>query len=76
MPLQEGAIDAGHIQGEIGEILLGQIPGRESPQDITLFKSLGLAIQDLASAHYVYLAALEQGLGTEVELGGRRHLAG
>ena len=76
MPLKEGAIDEAHIQAEIGEILLGQNPGRASPEEITLFKSLGLAVQDLASAHYVYQAALERGLGTEVELGGARHLTG
>jgi ornithine cyclodeaminase len=73
MPLQEGAIDEGHIQGEIGEILLGQNPGRGSPEEITLFKSLGLAVQDLASARYVYRAARDRGLGSTVELGGARH---
>ncbi len=73
MPLREGAIAEEHIQGEIGEILLGQNPGRESPQEITLFKSLGLAVQDLASAHHVYQAALAQGLGAAFELGGKRH---
>jgi len=75
IPQQEGAIDEGHIQGEIGEILLGQNPGRESPEEITLFKSLGLAVQDLATAYHVYHEAKEQGLGTRVELGGSRHVA-
>jgi ornithine cyclodeaminase len=76
MPLKEGAVDEAHIQAEIGEILLGQNPGRVSFVEVTLFKSLGLAVQDLASAHAVYRAALEQGLGTDVELGGARHLTG
>jgi ornithine cyclodeaminase len=75
MPLREGAIDEGHINGEIGEILLGQNPGRISPKEITLFKSLGLAVQDLASAHIVYQAAVDRGLGTTVTLGGVRHLS-
>lgn len=62
-----------HIQGEIGDILLGKIKGRASPQEITLFKSLGLAVEDLASAHHIYHKALETGLGVSVELGGSRH---
>ena len=73
MPQREGAIDESHIQGELGEIVLGQNPGRQSAEEITLFKSLGLAIQDVASAHYVYKRALGKGMGTWVELGGRRH---
>jgi ornithine cyclodeaminase len=73
MPLQEGAVDEDHIQAEIGEILLGQNPGRTSTQEITLFKSLGLAVQDLAAAHAVFQAAVDRGSGTDVELGGLRH---
>jgi alanine dehydrogenase len=71
-PKKEGAIGDDHIQGEIGEILLGQIAGRTSPDEITLFKSLGLAVEDLAAAHHIYLKALEKGLGMAVELGGSR----
>lgn len=73
LPKEEGAIDEDHIQGEIGEILLGRIKGRETREEITLFKSLGLAVEDLASTHYVYTRAREQGIGTEVELGGVKH---
>ena len=73
IPKQEGAIDDSHIRGEIGEILLGQIPGRQSPTEITLFKSLGLAVEDLASAHYIYHQAVQQGIGTAVEFGSTRH---
>ncbi|MEM7349496.1 MAG: ornithine cyclodeaminase family protein [Acidobacteriota bacterium] len=68
-PKQEGLIDNDHIQGEIGEILLGQMVGRRTPEEITLFKSLGLAVEDLAAAHYVYQQAREQGLGTPTEIG-------
>ncbi len=64
----EGAIDESHILGEIGEVLVGRAPGRESAADITLFKSLGIVAEDLAAAHHVYAGAREQGLGTEVEL--------
>jgi alanine dehydrogenase len=75
-PKQEGAIGDDHIQGEIGELLLGQVPGRESAEEVTLFKSLGLAVEDVAAAHHVYRRALEKGLGTQVELGGSRHSMG
>ncbi|GMR12220.1 MAG: ornithine cyclodeaminase [Gemmatimonadota bacterium] len=68
---EEGAIDDGHILGEIGELLLGQATGRATAGEITLFKSLGLAVEDLASAHYVLERALAEGIGVRVELGGR-----
>lgn len=64
----EGAVDDGHIVGEIGEVVLGRIPGRRSPEEITLFESLGLAVEDLAAAHHVYLKARTQGAGTWVPL--------
>jgi len=72
-PKKEGAIGDNHIKGEIGELLLGKTKGRESGEEITLFKSLGLAVEDLASAHHVYRKALERGMGVAVELGGSRH---
>jgi alanine dehydrogenase len=72
---QEGAIGDEHIQGEIGELLLGTVTGRQSPSEITLFKSLGLAIEDLAAAHYIYERALPAGQGTLVPFGGRHHAA-
>jgi len=67
-PLNEGAITERHIVGEIGEILLGKLDGRESPEQITLFKSLGLAVEDLAAAQHVYTRAREEGAGEAVEL--------
>ena len=71
-PKKEGAIGDDHIQGEIGEVLIGRVPGRRSADEITLFKSLGLAIEDVASAHHIYTKASERRSGTRVELGGRR----
>jgi ornithine cyclodeaminase/alanine dehydrogenase-like protein (mu-crystallin family) len=70
--LEEGAIGEDHIAAELGEVLLGEIAGRETDEQITLFKSLGLAVEDLAAAELVYHRALEQQLGTSVELGGKR----
>jgi len=72
IPKREGIIGDHHIQGEIGEILSGQVAGRQTKEEITLFKSLGLAVEDIASGHYVYQKALEKGLGTWVEFGGHR----
>jgi ornithine cyclodeaminase len=65
--LRESAITADHIKAEIGELLIGEHPGRTSPDEITLFKSLGLAIEDLASADYLYRKAQESQAGTWVE---------
>ncbi len=72
-PKKEGAVGDDHIQGEIGELLIGRVQGRRSADEITLFKSLGLAIEDVASAHHIYTKALEKGFGAQVELGGTRH---
>jgi ornithine cyclodeaminase len=72
-PIKNGEITPDHIVGEVGEVLLGKAPGRANDREITLFKSLGLAIEDLASAHYLYAEAKRQGAGVEVELGGMRH---
>jgi alanine dehydrogenase len=72
-PKKEGALGDEHIQGELGEVLLGKAPGRRSPEEITLFKSLGLAVEDLAAAAHIYKRALETGRGLAVEFGGSRH---
>ena len=69
---QEGAVDDDHILGELGQILLHKIDGRRSRDEITLFKSLGLAVEDLASANHIYRKATDAGIGTFVELGGER----
>lgn len=69
---KEGALDDEHILGEIGQILIGQIQGRASPEQVTLFKSLGLAIEDLAAVQHIYHKALERNVGVKVELGGAR----
>ncbi|HSB12083.1 MAG TPA: ornithine cyclodeaminase family protein [Blastocatellia bacterium] len=65
--LREGAIGPGHIKAEIGELLIGSKVGRTSADEITLFKSLGLAVEDLASADYLYRKAQKSGRGAWVE---------
>jgi ornithine cyclodeaminase/alanine dehydrogenase len=68
IPIREGAVNEDHIHASLGEVLIGAKPGRESSEEITLFKSCGLAIQDVSTALAVYSAARERGIGIEVEL--------
>ena len=72
MARAEGAIGDDHVQGELGEVLLGRVDGRRTPDEITVFKSLGLAVEDVASAHHIHARAQAAGMGTWVELGGGR----
>ncbi|HKR22523.1 MAG TPA: ornithine cyclodeaminase family protein, partial [Pyrinomonadaceae bacterium] len=60
---RDGAVGPDHIRAELGEVLTGEKPGRTSRDEITLFKSLGLAIEDLASASYLYRKAKELNAG-------------
>jgi ornithine cyclodeaminase len=69
IPIAEGAIDEGHILGEIGQVMTGAVPGRIGDGDITLYKSLGIVAQDLFAAAHIYARALESGAGVEVDLG-------
>ena len=63
---RDGAIGPGHIRAEIGEVLTGAAPGRTGDDEITLFESLGLAVQDLAAADLLYRRAREADAGTWV----------
>jgi ornithine cyclodeaminase/alanine dehydrogenase-like protein (mu-crystallin family) len=65
--LKSGAITPDHILGEIGEVANGSKIGRSSPLDVTLYKSLGIAPQDLASAHYVLEKARAAGVGQVID---------
>jgi len=67
-PLREGAIGQDHIVGEIGDLVLGRVAGRIHPEDVTLFESLGLTVEDLASARHIYAKAVAQGRGVALEL--------
>jgi len=70
---KEGAIGDDHIVAEIGELVLGLKRGREKRDEITLFKSLGIGVEDVASARFVYQKALKTGSGNSVEFGGERY---
>jgi ornithine cyclodeaminase len=66
--IKAGRVTAAHILGEIGDVLCGTVPGRLADDDVTVYKSLGVAAQDLASALVVYGQALQRGLGTAAKL--------
>lgn len=67
LALSDGAIGQDHIRAELGEVLTGARPGRTSAEEITLFKSLGIGIEDLAAAEYLYRKASELEAGSWVE---------
>jgi ornithine cyclodeaminase/alanine dehydrogenase-like protein (mu-crystallin family) len=66
LALEDGAIQPGHIRAELGEVLIGADPGRTSPRELTVFESLGLAVEDLFAAEYLVRRARETGAGTTV----------
>lgn len=68
IPIGEGVISADDIVGEIGEVLSGQVAGRMSDEQITLYKSLGVVAQDLFSAEFVYRASKEADTGQLFDL--------
>jgi ornithine cyclodeaminase len=72
IPRQEGAVGDDHILAELGDVLLGRHPGRENDDEVTLFKSLGIGVEDLAAAHFLHARAEAEGAGVAVELGGGR----
>ncbi len=63
IPIKEGAVDASHIAGELGDVFGGRVPGRRSADEITIFKSLGMAVEDVAAARLAFERASERGLG-------------
>ena len=66
LAIQEGAIDAGHIRGELGEVISNTVEGRRGPDRVTIFKSLGMAVEDVAAAQLAYSKARSAGLGQEI----------
>ena len=66
-PINEGAIDENHIIGELGQLLLGKIAGRQDDRQITMFESLGINAQDLFAAKHIYDKAKAQDEGTTVD---------
>jgi ornithine cyclodeaminase len=67
LAVEEGAIGPDHIKAEVGEVLAGRHPGRVDEDELTVFKSLGLAVEDLASAELIVRRARSEGVGVEVD---------
>jgi alanine dehydrogenase len=68
IPITKGLLPESGIHGEIGQVASGELPGRQSPDEITFFKSVGLAVQDMAVAEFALRKARETGGGQDVEL--------
>lgn len=68
VPLQEGRITRAQVADELGEVIGGTKPGRRYPEQVTLFKSVGVAVEDVATATLVYRKAVARGVGTPVDL--------
>jgi len=66
--ISEGRFTVSHIQGELGEVVLGRVQGRTADDQITIFKSLGMAVEDVVAADLVFRRAAETGAGTELTL--------
>jgi ornithine cyclodeaminase/alanine dehydrogenase-like protein (mu-crystallin family) len=66
-PLRAGMFEESHICGELGEVILGKIPGRQSADEITYFKSVGVAVQDAMAAQVALKNARKLGIGREVD---------
>ncbi|MFQ5630453.1 MAG: ornithine cyclodeaminase family protein, partial [bacterium] len=61
-----------HVIGELGEVLLDKISGRENDNDITVFKSSGIAVEDIIAAHHIYQKAIKEGIGIIFNFEGSR----
>ena len=68
MGIKEQRFSDAHIAGELGEVVLGRVTGRTSREAITVFKSLGMAVEDVVTADLVFRRAVESGAGTELTL--------
>ena len=68
MNIADGLFDKSHVRGEVGELVLGRASGRGAESDVTIFKSLGMAVEDVVAADLVFRRASETGAGTELTL--------
>jgi ornithine cyclodeaminase len=64
--MEAGLVSESHVLGEIGEVLNGKVVGRTHSHDITVYKSLGVAVQDMAAARVIYDRATQDGIGMSV----------
>jgi ornithine cyclodeaminase len=66
--MRERRFSSDHVRGELGEVVLGRAAGRETDDEVTIFKSLGMAVEDVTAADLVFRRAIETGAGTELAL--------
>ena len=66
-PIQRGVYSADRVTGELGEVIIGKIPGRSSDAELTVFKTTGTAVLDIVTAKRIYDAALQQKIGNVVK---------
>jgi ornithine cyclodeaminase len=62
-----GTVDDAHVVGSIGDVIIGKVPGRQSSEEVTLFKSLGMAVEDVVSAEFILAEATRRGIGQAIE---------
>lgn len=67
-PMQQGLFTPEHIHGQLGDIVIGQTSARENDDEITVFKSVGIAVQDLVTADLAFKRAVKSGIGQEIIL--------
>jgi ornithine cyclodeaminase len=68
IPLEKGVLDKGKIKGELSQVIVGKIVGRENDDEITVLKSVGTALLDAAMAYSIYKKALEKAVGKYIEI--------
>ncbi len=68
IPIKSGEVKKEHILGEVGKVFTGELKGRTSDDDITLFETIGISVEDIAAAYLIYEKAKAEGCGTEVEI--------
>ncbi|MGH9202355.1 MAG: ornithine cyclodeaminase family protein, partial [Vicinamibacterales bacterium] len=66
--MAEGRFEQDHVRGELGELVRGRARGRTGDSEITIFKSLGMAVEDVVAADLAFRRAVETGVGTELSL--------
>lgn len=68
IPLEKGLVSKNDFDGELGKVILGEVKGRETDEEITLFKTVGTAVLDVVTAHKIYQKALKHHVGQHVEI--------
>ena len=66
-PIRDGVIGEDHIRAEIGQLIAGEEAGRTTPDQVTLYKSVGVGVQDAVAARQVYDTAVARGIGQEID---------